>query len=246
MLQPRLGWSAPAVGIPLLAGAACLTAFGIRERMARDPMLPLQLFARRDFTVGNVHTLALYGGLSILFFLLGLFLQEVGGWSPTQAGLATLPGTLVMLALSGQFGKLADRLGPRLFLGAGPLVCAAGLLLFLRVGPDVEVLGALLPALGVFALGLAMTVGPQTAAVLAGVKEAQAGIASAVNNAVARVAGLIPNPARVVLARHCVGGQLVGTPREVARAAAGPARALTRVGTDATASAGREAVARGN
>ena len=279
--QPRMGWSAPGVLLPLLVGLGLLVAFVVRERMARDPMLPLKLFARRDFSVGNVHTLVLYAGLSILFFLLGLFLQEVGGWTPTQAGLATLPATLVMLALSARLGMLADRLGPRLFLAAGPLVIATGLVLLLRVEQDVDVLGALLPALAVFAIGLAMTVGPQTAAVLAGVEEPQAGIASAVNNAVARVAGLaavaalgpllggeldvemfrravavaaglvavaalvgallVRNPARVVLARHCAGGQLVGAPREVARVAA-PATALTGVGTGATAVHSAEAV----
>jgi predicted MFS family arabinose efflux permease len=153
-------------------------------------MLPLELFARHNFTVGNVETLAMYAGLAVLFFLLSLFLQEVAGWSPTHAGLATLPTTIVMFALSKRFGRLADRLGPRLFMGAGPLVAAAGLLLFMRVGRHVTFTTDLLPALLVFALGLAMTVAPLTATVLAGVAEAQAGIASAVNNAVARVAGL--------------------------------------------------------
>jgi MFS family permease len=133
----------------------------------------------------------MYAGLSILFFFLTLFLQQIGGYTPLQSGLATLPTTIVLFVLSRRFGALADRYGPRFFMGAGPLVAAAGLVLMMRVGVHVDYLTELLPALLVFALGLAMTVAPLTAAVLAGVDESQAGIASGVNNAVARVAGLL-------------------------------------------------------
>jgi EmrB/QacA subfamily drug resistance transporter len=189
--QPRLGWTSPAVLGSLIGGLALLAGFLIRERDARDPMLPLALFARRNFSVANAQTLVMYAGLSVLFFLLALFLQEVTGWTATQAGLATLPTTLVMFALSKRFGRLADEWGPRLFMGLGPLISALGLLLFLRVGRHFSVAGDLLPALLVFALGLSMTVAPLTATVLAGVESGQAGIASAVNNAVARVAGLV-------------------------------------------------------
>ena len=188
--QPRMGWTAPGVILPLALGVGFLVMFVVRERRIRDPMLPMGLFAGRNFTVGNVQTLMMYAGMAMLFFLLGLFLQEVGGWTAMQAGVATLPATLVLFALSGRFGMLADRLGPRMFLGVGPLVAAVGLLLLLRVERDVDVPGALVPALLVFAVGLSMAVAPQTATVLAGVEEEQAGIASAVNNAVARVAGL--------------------------------------------------------
>lgn len=132
----------------------------------------------------------MYAGLSVLFFLLALFLQEVVGWTAIQASLVTLPTTVVMFTLSKCFGRLADRLGPRLFMGAGPLIAAAGLLMLLRLGRSVSVAGELVPALLVFAVGLSMTVAPLTATVLAGVEAGQAGIASAVNNAVARVAGL--------------------------------------------------------
>jgi predicted MFS family arabinose efflux permease len=132
----------------------------------------------------------MYAGLGILFFFLVLFLQQIGGYSPLQSGEATLPVTVIMFALSRRFGALADRLGPRLFMGAGPLVAAAGLALFQRVGLRVEYLSEVLPPLLVFALGLSLTVAPLTAAVLAG-SEHKAGIASGVNNAVARVAGLL-------------------------------------------------------
>jgi EmrB/QacA subfamily drug resistance transporter len=189
--QPRLGWSSPAVIVPLIGGLALLVCFLLYERRARDPMLPLGLFRRRNFSAGNAETLAMYAGLSILFFFLTLFLQQIGGYTPLQSGLATLPTTVIMFALSKRFGALADRYGPRFFMGAGPLVGACGLLLFQRVGANVGYVSEVLPALLVFSLGLAMTVAPLTAAVLAGVHTEQAGIASAVNNAVARVAGLL-------------------------------------------------------
>lgn len=188
--QPRLGWSSPAVVTPLLAGLALLGLFIAYEARARQPMLPLALFGRRNFSAGNVETLSMYAGLAILFFFLALFLQQIGGYSPLQSGLATLPVTVVMFALSRRFGVLADRLGPHLFMAAGPLVATGGLLLLLRVGAHVDYAGAVLPGLLVFALGLSMTVAPLTAAVLAG-SESEAGIASGVNNAVARVAGLL-------------------------------------------------------
>jgi EmrB/QacA subfamily drug resistance transporter len=189
--QPRLGWSDPGVFGPLLGGMLLLAGFLLYESRARDPMLPTGLFRVRNFSAGNLETFAMYAGLSILFFFLVLFLQQIGGYTPLQSGLATMPATLVMFTLSRRFGALADRFGPRLFMGAGPLVSAGGLLLFQRVGVHVDYLGAVLPAILVFALGLSMTVAPLTAAVLAGVGETQAGIASGVNNAVARVAGLL-------------------------------------------------------
>jgi EmrB/QacA subfamily drug resistance transporter len=188
--QPRLGWSSPAVIVPLAAGVALLILFTLFEARAREPMLPLGLFRRRNFAAGNIETFSMYAGLSILFFFLVLFLQQIGGYTPLQSGFATLPVTLIMFVLSRRFGKLAGRYGPRLFMGLGPLVAACGLLLFQRIGTRVDYVSEVLPGLLVFALGLSMTVAPLTAAVLAGA-EHQAGIASGVNNAVARVAGLL-------------------------------------------------------
>jgi EmrB/QacA subfamily drug resistance transporter len=260
--QPRLGWTSPAIFLPLVGGALALVAFLAYERRAAQPMLTLSLFERRNFSVGNVETFAMYAGLAILFFYLVIFLQQVAGYSALEAGLATLPTTLIMFALSSRFGALADRYGPRLFMGAGPLVAAAGILLLLRTGLDTSYLAEVFPAILVFSLGLTMTVAPLTAAVLADADESDAGIASAVNNAVARVAGLvgvpiagvvaagilvgdtfvadgasvdafhrvvvicaalvatggvvgalgIVNPRRVVEAKRCAGGQLVGAP----------------------------------
>jgi len=188
--QPRLGWSSPGVLGPLIAGLALLTAFLLYEARARDPMLALGLFRRRNFSAGNIETFSMYAGLAILFFFLILFMQQIGGYSPLKSGLAILPVTIVMFVLSRRFGALADRFGPRFFMGGGPLVSACGLLLFQRIGVHVDYVSDVLPGLLVFALGLSMTVAPLTAAVLAGA-EHQAGIASGVNNAIARVAGLL-------------------------------------------------------
>jgi EmrB/QacA subfamily drug resistance transporter len=187
--QPRLGWSG--VIVPLLAGVVLMGAFLAYESRARDPMLPLGLFRHRNFAAGNIETFSVYAGLSILFFFLVLFLQQVAGYSPLESGLVLLPITVVMFFTSRRFGALADRYGPRLFMGAGPIVGAAGLLLFQRVGAHVEFLTDVLPPLLLFSIGLSMTVAPLTAAVLAGVDSSQAGIASGVNNAIARVAGLV-------------------------------------------------------
>src|SRR3954454_20935127 len=189
--QPTLGWSSPGVFGPLVAGFALLALFLLHEARTADPMLPLSLFRRRNFAVGNAETFTMYAGLSVLFFFLVLFLQQVAGWSALDAGLATLPTTLVMFALSRYTGRLADRYGPRIFMGGGPLVAAAGLLLMQRVGADPDYVTDLLPALIVFAVGLSLTVAPLTATVLADADQSHAGIASRVNNAIARVAGLL-------------------------------------------------------
>ncbi|MFL5884793.1 MAG: MFS transporter, partial [Thermoleophilaceae bacterium] len=175
---------------PLLAGLLLLVVFTLYESRAEQPMLPLGLFRRRNFSAGNVETFSMYAGLAILFFFLVLFLQQIAGYTPLRSGLATLPVTIVMFVLSRRFGALADRFGPRLFMGVGPLVAAAGLLLFQGVGTHLDYVSDVLPGLLVFSLGLSMTVAPLTAAVLAGA-EHQAGIASGVNNAIARIAGLL-------------------------------------------------------
>ena len=203
--QPELGWGDPQVAGPLVAGLALFAAFLVWERRARDPMLPLGLFGRGNFAWGNVETLAMYGGLGALFFVLVLFLQQVGGYGALEAGAATLPVTLVMFTLSRRFGALADRLGPRLFMGAGPLVGAIGVVvLALSIDEQPAFLTEVVPGVVVFALGLSITVAPLTAAVLADADAHNAGIASGVNNAVARVAGLLATAAVGVV----VGGTL--------------------------------------
>ena len=230
--QPRLGWSSPAVSGSLAAGVLLFVAFLVYESRASDPMLRLDLFKSRNFAVGNVETLALYGGLSALFFFLTLYLQQVAGYSPLKSGLALLPESLVMFALSSRFGALADRLGPRWFMGGGPLVAGGGMLMLLTVGVHVDYLTEVLPAILLFSLGLSITVAPLTAAILAGVSQEEAGIGSAINNAVARVAGLIATVAIGALVaaqfsssldRHLAGQPL--TPR--GHAAVAEAKRLT-------------------
>jgi predicted MFS family arabinose efflux permease len=210
---------------------ALFAAFVAYERRARAPMLPLGLFRRRNFTVGNVETFAMYGGLGVVFFLLVLFLQGVAGFSALEAGSATIPVTLVMFVLSMRFGRLADQYGPRWFMGAGPLISAVGLLLMLRLDADVSYWTDLLPALLVFSLGLSMTVAPLTATVLADADEHNAGIASAVNNAIARVASLVAIAAIGALVAATYGTRLeseLGELRDRAAVAAALAEARDR------------------
>ncbi|HTU87210.1 MAG TPA: MFS transporter [Solirubrobacteraceae bacterium] len=189
--QPVAGWTSWEVLVPGLGGFLLLGVFIAWEQRTPAPMLRLSLFKRRNFAVGNVQTFSMYGGLSVTFFLLVLFLQEVAGYRALTAGFALMPSTIVMFLLSKRMGRLADRFGPRLFMGFGPLLSAVGLALMLRLGAHVNYFTDLLPGLIVFSLGLATTVAPLTAAVLSDADEGDAGIASGINNAIARVAGLI-------------------------------------------------------
>jgi EmrB/QacA subfamily drug resistance transporter len=202
--QPVLGWSDPGVWGALAAGLALFASFVVFESRARAPMLPLTLFAHRNFSVANAQTFAMYGGIGLLGFFVTIYLQQVAGYSALKSGVTGLVPTVVMFALSARMGRLADRYGARPFLVAGPLLVAAGFALMLRYGTSVSLLTDVLPALLVFSLGLAMTVSPLTATVLADVSESDAGIASAVNNAIARTAGLISVAAvgAIVAAQH--------------------------------------------
>ena len=189
--QPLRGWGDPAVFLTLAIGAALFAGFIAWEARTDHPMLPLGLFRRRNFAIGNIETFSMYGGLGLLFFFLVLFLQQVAGYNALEAGAASIPVTLVMFALSTRFGMMADRHGPRFFMGVGPLIAALGLAWFLRLDADVDYVTDLLPGLLVFAVGLSLTVAPLTATVLADADESNAGIASGVNNAIARVASLV-------------------------------------------------------
>ncbi|HKN94176.1 MAG TPA: MFS transporter [Thermoleophilaceae bacterium] len=189
--QPSRGWSSPVVFVPLVGGLALLGVFVWWEGHTRDPMLPLSLFRSRNFTVGNVTTFALYAGLGAATFLLALFLQEAAGYTALEAGLSLMPLTVITFFLSRRFGALADRIGPRPLMGFGPVIAGAGLLLMTRIDASGHYVSDVLPGVLVFGLGLAMTVAPLTAAVLAGAPPHHSGIASGVNNAVARVAGLL-------------------------------------------------------
>jgi EmrB/QacA subfamily drug resistance transporter len=191
--QPLHGWTSAVVALPLALGVALFGGFLLWEgRWAERPMLPLALFRRRNFAAGNLETFLMYGGLGLLFFFLVLFLQQVAGFSALEAGSASIPVTLLMFGLSMRFGALADKYGPRFFMGVGPLVAAVGMaMLMMRVDADAQYLSDVLPGLLVFGVGLSMTVAPLTSTVLADADDSNAGIASGVNNAIARVAGLV-------------------------------------------------------
>jgi len=182
------GAAAPWAGI---GGVAAGVAFVVAERREREPMLPLGIFTDRIFTAANVMTLLVYAGLGAILFFLVLELQTVGGYGAMEAGVATLPITLCMLFLAKRGGQLGARIGPRVPMTFGPVVMACGSLLLLRVGPDVQYLTDVLPGLLVFGLGLALMVATLTATVLAAAPDEHAGIASGVNNAVARAGSLL-------------------------------------------------------
>jgi EmrB/QacA subfamily drug resistance transporter len=189
--QPVLGWSDPGVWGALVIGVLMFATFLWHEHRTPSPMLPLSLFSHRNFAVANAQTFAIYGGIGLLGFFVTIYLQQVAGYSALKSGVTGLVPTAVMFLLSARMGRLADRHGPRAFLSFGPLVIACGFWLMLRYGTSVSLLGDVLPALLVLSFGLSMTVSPLTATVLADASEMDAGIASAVNNAIARTAGLM-------------------------------------------------------
>jgi EmrB/QacA subfamily drug resistance transporter len=189
--QPHYGWSNPLIYVPLVFGVLIFVGFLAYEHQAPAPMLPVGLFRNRNFAFGNIATLAIYAGLSVATFILIVFLQQVSGYSALAAGLSLLPVTIIMFFLSPRFGALSGKYGPRFFMTVGPIVAGVGFLLMMRLGASVDYWTQLLPAILVFGLGLSMTVAPLTAAILGAIPPGEAGIASAVNNAVARIAGLV-------------------------------------------------------
>jgi EmrB/QacA subfamily drug resistance transporter len=189
--QPTYGWDDAIVRVPLVAGVACLVLFVAHEARARHPMLELSLFRIRNFWVANLTTLTAYAGLIGGLFFVGLFLQQVAGYSALEAGLATTPISVLLFVLSPRFGRIASGVGPRAPMCAGPIVGGIGLLLLLRVDSGGDYLTDVLPAIVVFGLGLAATVAPLTATVLDSVEERHVGVASGANNGISRVAGLL-------------------------------------------------------
>jgi EmrB/QacA subfamily drug resistance transporter len=189
--QPSRGWSDPVVWVSMAIGVLCFGLFVLREATARHPMLPLGLFRIRNFWVTNLTTLATYAGLIGGLFFVGLYLQQVVGYSPLEAGLATTPISILMFFLSPRFGRIASGTGPRAPMTAGPIIGGIGLLLLMRIGTGASYLADVLPGLLVFGVGLSATVAPLTATVLDSVDEHRVGIASGVNNGVSRVAGLL-------------------------------------------------------
>jgi EmrB/QacA subfamily drug resistance transporter len=188
---PVQGWTSPPILGAGLAGLAALAAFLAWERRTRSPMLPLDIFASRQFSAANAVTFVVYGALGGSLFLMPIQLQRVVGYSPLASGVALVPITVLMLLLSARAGRLAARIGPRLPMTVGPLLVAAGFALFTRVGAGSSYLADILPPSVIYGLGLTLTVAPLTSTVLAAAPAEHAGVASAVNNDVARTAGLL-------------------------------------------------------
>jgi len=185
-------------------GVLAFAGFLVRERFAKDPIMPLSLFSVRDFSIDNVATAFIYGALALTSFALGIYLQQGAGLPATLAGLASLPITIIMILFSSRVGGLSGRFGPRLFMTIGPIVMGLSSLLFLTVAADFNYWWQVLPAVVLFGVGLTLTVSPLTSAILGSIDAERSGIASAVNNAVSRVAGLIV----IAMIAIIVGGEL--------------------------------------
>ncbi len=189
--EPALGWGSALVWAPLTAGIGLLALFVARQWRVPDPVMPLDLFRSRNFSAGNLATLFVYAALGLNGLVVAVYLQQGAGLSATAAGLALLPSTILMILFSARAGRWAGRRGPRAFMTAGPMVMAAGALLLLSVREDFDYATQVLQSVVVFGAGLTLTVAPLTSAVLGAVPAERSGVASAINNAVARVAGLI-------------------------------------------------------
>jgi len=189
--QERFGWTAPIILIPLVIGLITSVTFLLYERRVSHPMLPLELFRQRNFSVGNIATIFIYAALALSSFIITIYLQQAARFTALEAGMAFLPVTLIMFFLSSRIGRLSGKYGPRLFMTIGPIVMALGFLWMLQAIPPVNYWLEILPGVIIFGIGLSMMVAPLTSTVLGAIPEARAGIASAVNNAISRVAGLI-------------------------------------------------------
>ena len=203
------GWTQPANIASLLGGAALLLAFLVVEATRRDPLMPLDVFKSRTFSGANGSTFLIYGALGGISFLVVMQLQVVMGYSPLAAGVALLPLTVMLLLFSARSGRLASATGPRLPMTVGPLIAGAGMAMFARVAPGSSYLVAVLPAALVFGLGMVLIVPALTTTALGAVPAARAGLASAINNDVARAAGLIAVAVVPALAGIATGGSTV-------------------------------------
>jgi EmrB/QacA subfamily drug resistance transporter len=189
--QGKFGWHDPLIYGTFSLGIVALIAFLLHERRTPQPMLPLELFTMQNFSVGNTATFFIYAALALQGFLLVIFLQQAANYSAIAAGLASVPITIILFLLSSRFGALSGKYGPRLFMAMGPIVAGLGVLLLLGVRLPADYLTQLLPGITLFGLGLSATVAPLTSAILGSIQSSQAGIGSAINNAVARIAGLL-------------------------------------------------------
>lgn len=205
------GWGSPGVVSTLGVGIVAFVAFVLLERGRRGALVPLELFRSRQFSAANGVTFVVYAALAGALFLLPIQLQQTAGYSPLAAGAALVPMTLVMLLLSSRAGRLAQRIGPRLPMSLGPIVAGVGLALLGIVDSTSPYVSTVLPGVVVFALGLSLTVAPLTSTVLTAGGEEHAGASAAINNTVARVAGLIAVAVIPTLAGISVSGEAGGT-----------------------------------
>lgn len=189
--EPRYGWGDSVIYLPLAAGLLFFTAFLWREARTKHPMLPFSIFKNHNFSYGNIATTFIYAALTVSTFLITVFVQQVGGYSALKAGMSLLPVTILLFFLSPRIGGLAAKYGPRWFMTFGPIIAGLGFSLMLMVDSDIKYWTTLFPGVVIFGIGLSLTVAPLTSAILGDVEKTQSGIASAINNAVARVAGLI-------------------------------------------------------
>lgn len=189
--QSHYGWRSPLVYVTFVTGLLAAINFFLHERRISQPMLPLSIFSNRNFNAGNLATFFIYAALSLQGFLLVIYLQQVAGYSAFRAGMASVPITVILFFLSSRFGSLSGTYGPRLFMTFGPIISGLGTIMMLSVRLPTLYVSQLLPGILVFGLGLAITVAPLTSATLGCIDTSQAGIGSAVNNAVSRIAGLL-------------------------------------------------------
>ncbi|WP_084829991.1 MFS transporter [Demequina rhizosphaerae] len=202
--EPNLGWDHPAILGAAVGGVLALAVFLWRESRAADPMLPLGLFKARNFAWGNLTTWFAYGALALNGFIVSVYLQQGAGLSATAAGLSELPITVLMIVFSSRVGALGGRYGPRLFMTVGPLVMGVGSFMLVAISEDFSYWTQALPGIVVFGIGLTLMVAPLTSAILGAIETSRSGIASAINNAIARIAGLVA----VAMVGTIVGGEL--------------------------------------
>ena len=188
---PERGWGSPVVLVLIVAGAVALAVFILLQRGRAGALVPLELFRSRQFSAANAVTFVVYAALGGALFLLPIQLQRAAGYSPLESGAALVPLTVVMLILSARAGRLAQRIGPRVPMSAGPIVAGCGLALLTIIDETSPYVSTVLPGVLVFGLGLSLTVAPLTSTVLSAGGEEHAGVSAAINNTVARVAGLI-------------------------------------------------------
>jgi EmrB/QacA subfamily drug resistance transporter len=234
---PVVGWTSWSILVGLAGGLVALLVFGLVEARLQEPMVPLSLFRSRNFTGANLTTLGLYFALYGMAFFVIIYLQNVVGYSALEAGLVLAPTSLLMLLFSPVAGKLAGRYGPRLFMSLGPFVSGLGMLAFVRLQPDSNYVTVLLPAVGLFGLGLVCTVAPLTDTVISSVPDRRSGVAAALNNAVSRIAALLAVAGLGVVVTLTFSTALVDKTANLNLSPAAQA-ALAQVAQDPTGSAG--------